>query len=187
MIHYFVGEMCSGKTTVINSFKKEYLNNQKVKTIIVSDIVKGIIKKTDRSSLQNTNHLDQQIFKNLLLNIKKASKVDHIIIDGIRQLKILTQLIDSFTNKVPQFMYYVYTPQSIRRSRFECQIINNCLKNDGISFDEAEENEKTLGIKEVIDFVENLLNNRLYDGTEESKRINLMSLSNETKLYRKEI
>ncbi len=123
------GRICSGKS----SFQA------RAHRIVVSDIVRELINSNDRTQLQNTQHLDQQIAERILKRIEDYHylmandliKVHNIVVDGIRQSSIVEYLLKHFPEAE---LVWLEVPTEVRKRRYE---IRNADK-DTESFDIAD-------------------------------------------------
>jgi|TARA_R110000751_G_scaffold211332_1_gene314902 hypothetical protein len=102
-----VGRICSGKS----SYKPDACR------IVVSNIVKDIIKSSDRSELQNTIHLAKRISTAIDMVIDTAQNVfDDIVVDGIRQPEIVEDLMLSHPHAD---LVWLEVPEEERKRRYE--------------------------------------------------------------------
>lgn len=123
------GRICSGKS----SFQA------RAHRIVVSDVVRELINSNDRTQLQNTQHLDQQIAERILKRIEDYHylmandliKVHNIVVDGIRQSSIVEYLLKHFPEAE---LVWLEVPTEVRKRRYE---IRNADK-DTESFDIAD-------------------------------------------------
>lgn len=133
-VKIILGRICSGKDWISNRY------NQYDK-LVVSDIVKQIIKSNNRVDLQKTQHLDTEI-TNQIIN-KLSNKT---IINGIRQLSILKNIV-SYLDK-NGFKYEIIWIQcsiDIRKKRF----YNRKDIKDTDSFEQCDIKDNELGLKEI--------------------------------------
>jgi len=123
------GRICSGKSSFqVNAHR-----------IVVSDIVRKLINSNDRSQLQNTQHLDEQIAEEILRQMESFDylmshdllKVHNIVIDGIRQSSIVEYILEKFPEA---HLVWLDVPEETRRRRYETR---NADK-DTESFDVAD-------------------------------------------------
>lgn len=137
---FLSGYLCSGKTTY-------YRNNYKGYTRLgVSDIVREITGKSTRKELQDTAELDVAIAKKIV-DILAEFPNTNFVIDGIRQLTIFTYIAISLASLGTHVFENVWLDVSLE----ECER-RFLAKNDGkenISFKEAFENDKKLGLLEL--------------------------------------
>ena len=132
------GKLCSGKGYCSANLYSDF------KHIVVSGIVKRLSKATSRSELTKTQHLDDQIASALISEIQKY---DEVVVDGIRQLSIVKQLIERFGDIVE--LVWVEVPKAELKQRFE----QRKDKKDDTSFEQALEFDSKLGLDEVERFM----------------------------------
>ena len=108
-ITYLCGRICSGKST----YRSE------VRRLMVSDIVRNVVRSNDREKLQNSMHLDEQILEGLSICIDYDIEmgVEELIIDGIRQPSILDKLIVMYPGEV----VWLEVPLEERKRRYEAR------------------------------------------------------------------
>lgn len=106
-ITYLCGRICSGKST----YRPE------VRRLMVSDIVRNVVRSNDREKLQNSMHLDEQILEGLSLCIDYDIEMDvqELIIDGIRQPSILKRLSAVYGGEI----VWLEVPLEERKRRYE--------------------------------------------------------------------
>ena len=138
---FLFGEICSGKST----YKPSGWSTR----ITVSDIVKRLMQSGDREILQNTKHLDTVIAEELAIEIwhystfafeNEQSTPDYIVIDGIRQLSIVTQLESLLQRSYPDWTIeykWLDVDREERKRRFEARKD----PKDTMTFEQAEERE----------------------------------------------
>lgn len=108
------GRICSGKST----FQSQAYR------VVVSNIVRKLINSNDRSQLQNTQHLDEQIAQRILGRIETYQmlmandviKTHNIIIDGIRQPSIVDRVLQQYPQAT---LVWLDVPADIRKKRYE--------------------------------------------------------------------
>lgn len=108
------GRICSGKS----SFQA------RAHRVVVSDIVRELINSNDRTQLQNTQHLDQQIAEKILKRVEDYQylmandliKTHNIIVDGIRQPSIVEYMLECFPDAT---MVWLEAPTAVRKKRYE--------------------------------------------------------------------
>ena len=147
------GRICSGKS----SFQA------RAHRLIVSDIVRELINSNDRAQLQNTQHLDQDIAKEIVQWVENHQylmshdllPIRNLVVDGIRQSSIVEYVLERLPDAS---MVWLDVPEKIRRRRYETR---NAEK-DTESFDAADnrpielECQKIFGIfKDQMDIVYN--------------------------------
>lgn len=133
------GNLASGK----GHYAATYFPNYNI--ISVSSIVKSLTKFKTRSELSTTKSLDHQIADELINTIEPLDKV---VIDGIRQLSILKRLQEHFGSDIKDIIW-LDVPEQTLKQRFEKR---NSGKDD-MSFDEALQSDKELGIGDVEDYI----------------------------------
>lgn len=106
-ITYLCGRICSGKST----YRSE------VRRLMVSDIVRNVVRSNDREKLQNSMHLDEQILEGLSICIDYDIEmgVEELIIDGIRQPSILKRLSAVYGGEI----VWLEVPLEERKRRYE--------------------------------------------------------------------
>jgi len=106
-ITYLCGRICSGKST----YKPE------IKRLVVSDIVRGVVKSSDRERLQNSMHLEDDILDGLAMCIDYDMEmgVQELIVDGIRQASILKRLSAAYPGEI----VWLEVPTEERKRRYE--------------------------------------------------------------------
>ena len=112
------GRICSGKS----SYKPD------LPRIVVSDVVRSIIGSADRSKLQTTMNLDDQIADRIVKAVAAFKKYkqshrnvdihisDEIIVDGIRQSSIVDQILQSYPDAK---LVWLEVPVQERKRRYE--------------------------------------------------------------------
>ena len=108
------GRICSGKST----FQSQAYR------VVVSNIVRKLINSNDRSQLQNTQHLDQQIAHKIVSRIesyemlisKGILKKHNIVIDGIRQPSIVHHILERYPQAI---LVWLEVPTDTRKERYE--------------------------------------------------------------------
>lgn len=108
-ITYLCGRICSGKST----YRPE------VRRLMVSDIVRNVVRSNDREQLQNSMHLDNDILYGLSMCITHdvEMSVEELIVDGIRQPSILKQLLAEYPGEV----VWLEVPLEERKRRYEAR------------------------------------------------------------------
>ena len=102
------GRICSGKGS--------YLKDADCR-IVVSDIVKFILKSEDRTVLQNSLDLDNQIASRLLYSLDSALAVfNNVVVDGIRQVSILERILIAYPDAE---MIWLEVSTEERKRRYE--------------------------------------------------------------------
>ncbi len=137
------GRICAGKAYHIGDRNK----------IVVSDIVKEIVKASDRSALQNSMQFDIEIADKLIHEIVLDYGVRHnqeVFVDGIRQVSILERVLQVFPEAE---LVWIEAPVEVRKARYESR---KDIK-DTISFEEADNKPIELECQEIYNiFKENL-------------------------------
>ena len=104
------GRICSGKSTYYPSGYR----------IVVSNIVRGIIKSSSREQLQNTMHLDKVIANAVVSSIEYA--IDghpHVVVDGIRQASIVYEVLKHYPDAE---LVWLEVPVEERKRRYESRM-----------------------------------------------------------------
>lgn len=107
-----LGRICSGKGS--------YMKGEGTR-IVVSDVVKSIVNSSSRDLLQNSMHLDSRIAENLIILINRALETTSnspVIVDGIRQISILHQILTNFPDAN---MVWLEVPTEERKRRYEAR------------------------------------------------------------------
>jgi len=137
------GRICAGKAYYIGDRNK----------IVVSDIVREIVKASDRSALQNSMQFDAEIADKLIHEMVLDYGVRHnleIFVDGIRQVSILERVLQVFPEAE---LVWIEAPTEVRKARYESR---KDVK-DIISFEEADNKPIELECQEIYNiFKENL-------------------------------
>lgn len=123
------GRICSGKSSFQASAYR----------LVVSDIVRELINSNDRVQLQNTQHLDQDIAKEIIQWVENHQylmshnllPIRNLVVDGIRQSSIVECVLERLPDAS---MIWLDVPEDTRRRRYE---IRNAEK-DTESFDIAD-------------------------------------------------
>ena len=108
-IIYLCGRICSGKST----YKPE------ARRLMVSDIVRNVVRSNDRERLQNSMHLENDILDGLAMCIDYDIEmgVEELIIDGIRQPSILERLSAVYPGEI----VWLEVPLEERKRRYEAR------------------------------------------------------------------
>jgi hypothetical protein len=105
------GRICSGKG--------HYTKNLEY-TIVVSKLVRDIVMSTDRSILQNSLHLDENIANSILFEIEAASEHHYeITVDGIRQISIVHKILEEYPDAE---LIWLEVPTKERKRRYEARM-----------------------------------------------------------------
>lgn len=147
---FLFGEICSGKST----YKPEGWSIR----LTVSDIVRRLMQSDDREVLQNSKHLDTVIAETIANELwnydtfvfeNKQTTPDYIIIEGVRQLSIVTQL-ESYIQRSHPYWTIEYkwldVDREERKRRFEARKD----PKDTLTFDEAEKRDNELGLSNLF-------------------------------------
>lgn len=143
------GRICSGKSTACETLQKEYCYSHEI--VSIGDIVRRITNNTERTI---DTSLDTDIIHDIKCTIidPYSNYKRNVIIDGIRQLNILTSLISFFKeNNITYQISWLEVSFLARRLRFE----ERKDKKDKLSFEEYEEMEDHLGIEELETYIKN--------------------------------
>lgn len=108
------GRICSGKS----SFQSMSYR------IIVSNIVRDLMKSDDREKLQNSLHLDERIAEEIIGVLDATStciekgiiKRKPIIVDGIRQSTIVDKILEWYPDST---LVWLNVPDDQRKKRYE--------------------------------------------------------------------
>ena len=128
------GRLCSGKGT----FCKPYIDDG-YHHITTSDIVRRLSGESTRDKLQGTHDLDLAIGDEM---VEVISDYDRIIIDGIRQVRIVEKILRAYTDVK---LVWLEVPISIRQERF----LSRGAAKDNQTFEIAEQGDTKLGLDEV--------------------------------------
>lgn len=140
MITFICGQLCSGKTKAALA----YANISGGVFIEVGDILRHIKQTSDRSVLQNTKALVDEVIIYLKDAMSDSSLSANWIICGARQKEIL----EAF----PESTYiWIDVPESVRKQRYE----KRSREGDERAFEEAEQGDIDLGILDVKQYIFN--------------------------------
>lgn len=143
-VNLVCGNICSGKNTFCSQFKDTHEH------IVVSDIVRSIIKSTDRSTLQDTKHLADQIAIELVDSIDKALlRGKKVMIDGIRQMSLIWVVVNEY-KKYDRSVIWLECDDDVLKQRYQDR---SAQKDKGLSFEDAMKADEELGIKEIKEFM----------------------------------
>lgn len=140
------GRICSGK----GSYKK---NPEDHARIIVSDLVRNIVKSSDRSVLQNTLHFDQTIADTIIKRLGLLESMDiwsNIIVDGIRQVSIVEKVLEKYPNAE---LVWLEVPVEERKRRY----YNRADVKDVEDFDVADNKPIELECQKIFDIFKDKL------------------------------
>lgn len=103
------GRICSGKG---------HYTKDAERTIVVSNIVRAIVKSASREVLQNSIHLDEQIAETILVNIDISTLDDSssVVVDGIRQVSIVNKILEYYPHAE---LVWLEVPTEERKRRYE--------------------------------------------------------------------
>lgn len=134
------GNIASGKGYFIQNKYPDYQH------ISVSGIVKSLINSSERNELSKTSYLDKRIIEIL---IEQISCYDKVIVDGIRQPQIIHALEAHFKNQIKDVIWLDVSEETLRK-RYESRGHD---KDKGLSFDQAIEGDRKLGIGDVEKYI----------------------------------
>jgi len=108
------GRICSGKSSFQSTSYR----------IIVSNIVRDLIKSDDREQLQNSMHLDERIAEEIIGVLDATStciekgiiKRRPIIVDGIRQSTIVDKILEWYPDST---LVWLEASEDKRKRRYE--------------------------------------------------------------------
>ena len=147
---FLFGEICSGKST--------YEPQGKSVRLTVSNTVKRLMQSQDREVLQNSKHLDTVIAEEIANDIwhydtfvfdSNETTPDYIIVDGIRQLSILTQL-ESFLQRVYPNWTIQYKWLDVDREERKRRFDARKDPKDTLTFEQAEKRDNELGLSDLF-------------------------------------
>lgn len=146
-IIFVIGRVCSGKNYyVVDQIKENEKKGWKCSMIDVGQIVREIKGKEQR---EFDPSLAPTLYKAIIGRINELrGKTDFVYIIGIRQEDLFENLYENLINKYPVGIHYLNVPSKIRRERYSKQ--QEIAKNKGLSFEEVEEKEVSLGIDSLI-------------------------------------
>ena len=129
------GRICAGKGHYVGDRNR----------IVVSDIVKQIVKASDRNALQNSMQFDIEIADKLIHEILLDYGVRHnteVFVDGIRQVSIIQRVLQVFPEAE---LIWIEAPVEVRKARYESR---KDIK-DIAPFDEADNKPIELECQEI--------------------------------------
>ena len=129
------GRLCSGKGTYCEPFEEQGYYH-----VTTSEVVRRLSGAQTRDKLQHTKEFDTAIAEEMINLIKQHDK---IIVDGIRQTKIIDRIIEEFGDDVQ--MIWLEVPADIRKVRFT----QRKAAKDDQTFDDAEAGDSHLGLDDV--------------------------------------
>ncbi len=130
------GRICSGKGTYSAPFITSGFHH-----ITTSDVVRHLSGVHTRDKLQHTKDLDLAIGDQM---VEIISEHDKVIIDGIRQTRIVDKIVDAYGMDNIR-MVWLDVPTHIREQRF----LDRGAAKDDQTFNDAERGDVNLGIDEV--------------------------------------
>lgn len=140
------GRICSGKGTYM---KKSRTSAR----VVVSDIVKSLIKGTDRSSLQDTLYLEAKIASTILdvtEDLVAEAVWETIIVDGIRQASIVDIVLKRWPKAT---LIWLDTSTEERRRRYN----NRADRRDTESFEVADNRPIELECQKIFELYKSKL------------------------------
>jgi len=145
---FVCGKLGCGKST----YAKQIAQVKSYKMIEVSDIVKGILKQTERSKLQGHPELDSIIIREIL------SYGPDTVVSGVRQVSILKAF-----DLAEQFIWIEVSEEERYR-----RLANRLDDKDPIKTKEAfliaQERDNTLGVPEVESFIKSNPKGKVVNG-----------------------
>jgi hypothetical protein len=140
------GRICSGK----GSYKNDPEENAR---IVVSDVVRALVKSSDRNVLQDTLQFDQAIAHMLINRIELLIKMDmwsNIIVDGIRQPSIVQKVLDRYPEAE---LVWLEVPVEERRRRYNARKDEKDVED----FDVADNKQIELECQKILDIFKDKL------------------------------
>lgn len=142
------GRICSGKS----SFQSMSYR------IVVSNIVRDLMKSDDREKLQNSLHLDERIAEEIIGVLdatttcieKGIIKRRPIIVDGIRQSTIVDKILEWYPDST---LVWLNVPDARRKQRYE----NRKDAKDTEPFDVADNKPIELECQKIFSIFEERL------------------------------
>ncbi len=142
------GRICSGKS----SFQSQAYR------IVVSNIVRDLMKSDNREVLQNTMHLDERIAEEIV-GVLDATTVciekgiiqrKAVIVDGIRQSTIVDKILEWYPDAT---LVWLDVPEAKRKLRYE----NRKDSKDTESFETADNKPIELECQNIFSIFKNKL------------------------------
>ena len=135
------GRICSGKGSFMNGHR-----------IVVSDIVRSLVRSNARDQLQNTMDMDMAISDGILNELQTTLtsidsgvlKREPIVVDGIRQSSIVQKIVEQYPDCD---LVWLQVPTQKRRSRYE----SRKHEKDVESFDIADNKPIELECQKIYD------------------------------------
>lgn len=140
------GRICSGK----GHYGKDPIENAR---IVVSDIVRSLVKSSDRNVLQNSLSFDKAIADQILEKIRYYEKMNlwySIIVDGVRQITIVEKILEHYPEAE---MVWLEVPTEERKRRYE----NRQDKKDVEPFEVADNKPIELECQKIFDILKDRL------------------------------
>lgn len=136
-----IGALCSGKTTFVQQFNQEDV-------VEIGQIVRDLTLATERVFDKDLDvAINNRVFQ--IISKRFHCSPSDLYIVGIRQLSILEGIqIVCKDLGIPVEITYLEVPDAIRKQRY---INRNAFKDSYIDFDLADQKDKELGLKELIE------------------------------------
>ena len=148
---YILGKIASGKSTATQHYINERASREeryRYRVVEVGQIVRDIKKTCFRTFEEN---LDKEIVNRIDKEFREAAaKGEDLVVVGIRQLSIWTQLNQNFNG--PREIYLCITPTKDRQHRYE-KLSSARAKDRTLTFEQAEAGDASLGIDQLITHV----------------------------------
>lgn len=149
-IRFVAGPIAAGKGVYVDTIKNDYPNSF---IVSVSKVARSLSGNTTRSALQNNPVHAADIAERIDDIINAQEGCDLFLIDGPRQIEVIEYFIAAYGLGNVQVVW-LDPGYEIRKSRF----YNRNLETDSDSdFDEANQLDDALGLKQIRDFVNNFL------------------------------
>ena len=146
-----IGEICSGKTTYANFIQQDSESVEvPVRTLDVGSIVREITATEERVFDET---LDVAIINRLFREIQKADREDYnLTIVGVRQTTIYEAITTVCKDKhLDVVTVLLDVPTEIRKQRY---IERNAFKDVYLDFAIADQKDKELGLKQLLELLE---------------------------------
>lgn len=149
-IRFVAGPIAAGKSVYVKMFKEQHPNAH---VISVGDAARFVSGKSMRSSLQKDPVDAANIAERIddLINVQEGC--DLFVIDGPRQIEVIEYFIAAYGLGNVQVVW-LDPGYEIRKSRFYSRNLETDSDSD---FDDANQLDDALGLKEIKDFVHNFL------------------------------
>ena len=141
MINLISGPICSGKSTWI----KNDMRPDTDRVIVVSDVVRDIVKSNDRRVLQDTAEMAGRIADKITSTIKSTDIHNDWYVDGIRQVEIIERLVCNFGFYNTR-LKWIDPGLAERELRYN---LRNAEKDKSQNFHQAEIADNKLGVENV--------------------------------------